>query len=75
MNQNSIQSGNVSDREQAISQIHDAVHVINETIRKGIDMGISVELVRISRCHDGTGNWGDQMCPVIRQAERAGVRI
>jgi hypothetical protein len=76
MNSHSIRPiNNVADRDQAISQIHDAIHTINEIIRNGIGAGISVELVRTSRCHDGIGNWGDQMRPVIREAERLSGRI
>ena len=38
---------------------------LNKTITEVADGGITVELVRRSRYHTTTGNWGDQMMPVI----------
>jgi hypothetical protein len=57
-----------TDREKAVRRVADAVHRVNEAIIRAVDAGISVELVRTSRFHDGTGNWGDQMIPMIREA-------
>ncbi len=31
---------------------------------------ISVEVIRVSRYHDGRSNWGDQMVPTIREAKK-----
>ena len=45
--------------------------VMNNTVRRARDAGYSVELVRASRCHDGSGNWGDQIVPTIREKEAA----
>ena len=30
---------------------------------------VSVELVRVSRHHDGVGHWGDQVVPMIRGSD------
>lgn len=38
---------------------------LNQTITELADDGMTVELVRRSRYHTATGNWGDQMMPVI----------
>jgi len=53
--------------ERAIRRVADAVHRMNEAIQRAVGAGISVELVRVSRYHDGKGNWGDQIIPTIRE--------
>jgi hypothetical protein len=55
------------DRDEAIRHISDAVQGVNEAILRAVEAGVSIELVRTSRCHDGRGNWGDQMIPAIRR--------
>ena len=55
-----------TEQDKAVRRIADAVHRTNEAIRQAVEGGISVELVRVSRYHEGHGNWGDQMIPVIR---------
>lgn len=57
----------LSDRDRAINRIADAVHRVNEAIQRAVAAGVSVELVRVSRHHDGSGNWGDQMIPLVRE--------
>ena len=59
-----------SDEERALRRIGDAVHRVNDAIVRAVEAGISVELIRASRYHDGRGNWGDQMIPLIREAQR-----
>jgi hypothetical protein len=53
--------------EEMLQYIEDSVHNANEAIRVAVDAGLSVELVRISRYHDGAGSWGDQLSPAIRE--------
>lgn len=53
-------------QDRAINRVAEAVHRLNETIQRSVDAGISIELVRVSRFHDGAGNWGDQMVPLVR---------
>lgn len=53
-------------QDRAINRVAEAVHRLNEAIQKSVDAGISIELVRVSRFHDGAGNWGDQMVPLVR---------
>ncbi len=55
-----------TDQEKALRRVADAVHRVNEAIIRAVGAGVSVELVRTSRFHDGSGNWGDQMIPMIR---------
>jgi hypothetical protein len=59
-----------TEQEKAIRRVADAVHRMNESIIRAVEAGISVELVRTSRYHDGMGSWGDQIIPTIR--ERSG---
>ena len=61
-----------SEAERAVRRVADAVHRANDAILRAVDAGISVELIRVSRYHDGRGNWGDQMVPTIREAKQAG---
>jgi hypothetical protein len=57
---------NTSDEQRAIDRVAEASHRLNEAVRRAIEAGYSVELVRTSRHHDGTGNWGDQIVPTVR---------
>ena len=66
-----VPRGDETEQDKAIRRIADAVHRTNEAIRQAVDSGISVELVRVSRYHEGHGNWGDQMIPVIREKGQA----
>lgn len=55
------------DREtRAIHRVAEAVHRLNETVQRAVAEGVSVELIRVSRCHNGAGAWGDQIVPTIR---------
>lgn len=58
-----------SDQDRALRRMADAVHTLNLAVMRAVDSGLSVELVRGSRHHDGTGNWGDQMVPLVRVKE------
>lgn len=62
---------NSSARERAIHRVAEASHRLNEAVRKAVEAGYSVELVRTSRCHDGAGNWGDQIVPTVGEKETA----
>lgn len=55
-----------AERDKAIRRVADAVHRMNEAIIRAVDAGVSVELVRVSRYHDGRGNWGEAV-PTIRE--------
>ncbi len=59
----------LSAQDRAINRVADAVHRVNDAIQRAVAVGISVELKRASRLHDGTGNWGDQMVPLVREPE------
>ena len=53
-------------RDRAVARVAEAAHRLNEAVRRALDAGYSVELVRTSRAHDGDGNWGDQVAPSVR---------
>lgn len=61
------------ERDRAINRVADAVHRVNEAIQRAVSSGVSVELVRVSRFHDGAGNWGDQMIPLVREKDASGT--
>jgi hypothetical protein len=61
----SVGTSGETGRDRAIREICDAIHRANEAIRRAVDSGVSVELVRVSRYHEGRGHWGDQVIPAI----------
>ena len=63
----------LSDKDRAINRVADTVHRVNEAIQRAVAAGVSVELVRVSRHHDGSGNWGDQMIPLVREPSKTGA--
>ncbi len=52
-----------------IRRVADTVHRLNEQIKAAVNAGVTIELMRASRCHDGRGQWGDQMTPIIRMSD------
>lgn len=66
-----LPSSNETEQDKAVRRVADAIHRANEAILRAVDAGISVELIRVSRYHDGKGNWGDQMIPTIREGGKS----
>jgi hypothetical protein len=56
---------------RAIMRVVEASHRLNDAVRRATEAGYSVEFVRVSRHHDGAGNWGDQIVPTVRPSERS----
>ena len=56
-----------SEEQRALRRVAEAVHRMNEAIARAVSAGISVELVRVARSHDGKGAWGDQIVPFVRE--------
>ena len=54
-------------QERAVNRVAEATHRLNEAVRRATEEGYSVELIRVSRIHDGNGNWGDQVVPSVRE--------
>lgn len=57
------------DAEMHIRRLADTLHRLNQQILTAVEAGLTVEVVRASRHHNGRGAWGDQMVPVIRMTE------
>ena len=56
---------NKDETEQAIRMLANDLHRLNQSVISAVDAGVTVELVRSSRHHNGNGNWGDLLVPVI----------
>jgi hypothetical protein len=55
--------------ETAIRRVADQMHRLNHAIVQAVEAGVTVELLRCSRYHSGSGFWGDQMQPIITVRE------
>lgn len=42
------------------------MHRLNDAVQRAVHEGVSVEVIRVSRIHNGAGAWGDQVVPTIR---------
>ncbi|AUM73020.1 hypothetical protein [Paracoccus jeotgali] len=51
---------------RAIHRVAEAVHRLNDAVQRAVNEGVSVEVIRVSRFHNGAGAWGDQVVPTIR---------
>jgi hypothetical protein len=60
-----------SAKNRAVTRVIEASHRLNDAVRRATEAGYSVELMRVSRHHDGAGNWGDQIVPTVRPREPA----
>lgn len=63
------------DAEMLIRRVADTVHRLNKQIADAVDAGASIELLRGSRHHNGRGQWGDQMVPLVKVAEPANEQV
>ena len=54
-------------QERAVNRVAEATHRLNEAVRRATEEGYSIVLIRVSRIHDGNGNWGDQVVPSVRE--------
>jgi hypothetical protein len=51
--------------DSAIRMLANDLHRLNQSVSRAVEAGVTVELIRSSRHHSGTGNWGDLLVPVI----------
>ena len=58
-----------ADSDMLIRKVADTLHRLNQQITTAVDAGVTIELMRGSRFHNGRGQWGDQMIPIVRVAE------
>ncbi len=57
--------GRRHEAEILIRRVADTLHRLNEQIEAAVKVGVTIELMRRSRIHNGEGQWGDQMVPII----------
>lgn len=62
--------GKRQEKEVLIRRVADTLHRLNEQIEAAVKAGVTVELMRRSRIHNGEGQWGDQMIPIIHVPSR-----
>jgi hypothetical protein len=58
-----------ADAETLIRKVAETLHRLNQQISIAVDAGVTIELMRGSRFHNGRGQWGDQMIPIVKIAE------
>ncbi len=68
----SLTNSSDMEAERAVGSVADAIHLATDSILRAVDAGVLVELIRVSRYHDGRGNWGDQVVPTVREGKREG---
>ena len=61
--------GGYEAQDSAIRMLANSVHRLNEAVVKAVNAGVSVELLRTARYHDASGNWGDQLTPIITRGK------
>ncbi len=61
-----------NDVDSAIRKVADTLHRLNLQIHQAVEAGASIELMRAHRVHNGRGQWGDQMVPIVRVPDSAG---
>ena len=54
-------NGTLARRANALRDLADALERTNDAVERAVEAGLTVELVRKLRYHNGRGNWGDQM--------------
>lgn len=58
-----------ADAEVLIRRVAETLHRLNQQITTAVDAGVTIELIRGSRFHNGLGQWGDQMIPIVKVPE------
>lgn len=49
------------EENSAVLIIAEDLHRLNRSISEAVAAGMTVEILRSSRCHNEAGNWGDQV--------------
>ncbi len=57
------------DQDTLVRKVADTLHRLNQQITNAVDAGVTIEIMRASRHHNGRGQWGDQMIPIVKIAE------
>ncbi|GEM_PF-624883 len=65
----SVSSMAETDQDRAFRHVAEAVQRVNDAVIRAVNTGMTVEIVRSSRHHDGQGHWGDQMKPAVPESK------
>lgn len=57
------------DADVLIRRVANTLHLLNQQIFTAVEAGLTIEVARASLHHNGRGQWGDQMVPIIRMPE------
>jgi hypothetical protein len=49
------------EKNTAVLIIAENLHRLNRSIAEAVSAGLTVDILRSSRCHNEAGNWGDQV--------------
>lgn len=66
-----VRPADETEQDKALRRMADSVHRLNLAVVRAVESGLSIELVRVSRYHNGSGEWGDQMVPMVRATRQA----
>lgn len=58
-----------ADVDAMIRRVADTLHRLNQQVASAVEAGVTIEVMRASRHHNGRGQWGDQMIPIVKIAE------
>ena len=61
-------NGAQDEQDSAIRMLANDLHRLNQSVIRAVNAGVSVELIRSSRHHNGEGNWGDLLIPVVSKS-------
>ena len=64
------ESSFTGNQDAALRMVANSLHRLNDAIVKAADTWLTIELMRASRYHAGSGSWGDQMVPIIERNRR-----
>lgn len=60
-----------TDSDVIIRKVAQTLHRLNQQIATAVNAGVTIEMMRGSRFHNGRGQWGDQMIPIVKVAQSA----
>lgn len=58
--------GMTAAQDSAMRIMANNLHRLNESVARCVDAGLTIQLVRTARYHSESGQWGDQLTPVVK---------
>ena len=69
-NEDAKGSGTFTPKQDShIRMVTNNLHRLNDSIVQAVQAGLTVEIKRASRFHDGAGEWGDQIYLAVTKAD------